>query len=52
MEFETFITRLQEVKNISRIENGYGHIICELFYNDILDNDKYKAATEHEFMSK
>lgn len=41
MEFETFITRLQEVKNISRIENGYGHIICELFYNDILDNDKY-----------
>lgn len=30
MEFNTFFTRLQEVENISRIENGYSHIIYDL----------------------
>ena len=30
MEFNAFLTRLQEVKNISLIENGYSHIIYEL----------------------
>lgn len=41
MEFNTFFTRLQEVENISRIENGYSHIIYDLIYNQILDNQKY-----------
>lgn len=41
MEFNTFFTRLQEAENISRIENGYSHIIYDLIYNQILDNQKY-----------
>lgn len=41
MIFETFIRRLHEVKNISRIENGYSHIVYDIMYNSILDNNKY-----------
>lgn len=38
MEFNAFLTRLQEVKNISLIENGYSHIIYELIYNKSQSN--------------
>ena len=30
MTYKDFISRLKEVKYISRIENGYSHIVCEL----------------------
>lgn len=39
MDFKTFISRLEEVRDIGRIENGYSHIICELMYNHVLDSD-------------
>lgn len=41
MTFDTFIKRLYEVKNISRIENGYSHIVYDIIYNSTLDNNEY-----------
>lgn len=52
MEFETFITRLHEVQDISRIENGYSHIICELLYNDVLDNNKYMIVDTSSYKKR
>lgn len=52
MIFETFLVRLKEVRDISRIENGYSHIICELLYNDILDNGKYMLVDTSSYKKK
>lgn len=41
MTFDTFIKRLYEVKNISRIENGYSHIVYDIIYNSTLDYNEY-----------
>lgn len=40
MNFETFLIRLQEAKDFSRIENAYSHIIYDIF-NLTLDTSKY-----------
>lgn len=40
MNFETFMIRLQEAKDFSRIENAYSHIIYDIF-NLTLDTSKY-----------
>lgn len=40
MNFETFLMRLKEAKNFSRIENAYSHIIYDIF-NLTLDTSKY-----------
>ena len=52
MEFNAFLTRLQEVKNISLIENGYSHIIYELIYNKILDNQKYMLIDTSSYQKR
>lgn len=39
MEFETFIRRLEEVKDISLIENGYSHIIYNVLYDHVLNSE-------------
>ena len=52
MEFNAYLTRLQEVKNISLIENGYSHIIYELIYNKILDNQKYMLIDTSSYQKR
>lgn len=41
MDFKTFISRLEEVRDIGRIENGYSHIICEIMYYNGLNAEEY-----------
>ena len=41
MTYKDFISILKEVKYISRIENGYSHIVCELLYNQVLNPKEY-----------
>ncbi len=52
MEFNAFLTRLQEVKNISLIENGYSHIIYELISYKILDNQKYMLIDTSSYQKR
>lgn len=40
MNFETFLIRLKEARDFSRIENAYSHIIYDIF-NLTLDTSKY-----------
>ena len=40
MNFDTFIKRLEEARDFSRIENAYSHIIYDIF-NLTLDTSKY-----------
>ena len=40
MNFETFMKRLKEARDFSRIENAYSHIIYDIFYLT-LDTSKY-----------
>lgn len=39
MEINTFISRLEEVRDIGRIENGYSHIIYNVMYDDVLESE-------------
>ena len=39
MNFNTFISRLKQVENIDKIENGYSHIIYSLMYEDVLTSE-------------
>ena len=39
MEFETFISRLEEVRDVARIENGYSHIVYNIMYEHVLNSD-------------
>lgn len=41
MDFKTFMSRLEEVRYVGKVENGYSHIIYELLYEDVLDTEKY-----------
>jgi len=41
MDFKTFISRLEEVRDIGRIENGYSHIVYNVMYDHVLDSEKY-----------
>ena len=40
MNFKTFIKRLEEARDFSRIENAYSHIVYNIF-NLTLDTSKY-----------
>lgn len=37
MDFKTFISRLEEVRYVGRLENGYSHIIYEVMYEHVLN---------------
>ena len=52
MTFDTFIRRLNEVRDISRIENGYSHIVYELLCNDVLDNEKYMLVDTSTYQKR
>lgn len=39
VEFDIFISRLEEVRDIGLIENGYSHIIYNVIYNHVLNSD-------------
>lgn len=52
MKFDTFITRLQEVRDISKIENGYSHIICELFCNNLLNSQEYMIVDTSSYKKR
>ena len=39
MNFETFISRLEEVKEIARIENAYSHIVYDIICNHVIGSD-------------
>lgn len=39
MDFKTFISRLEEVRDIGRIENGYSHVIYNVMYDHVLNSE-------------
>lgn len=41
VDINTFISRLEEVRDIGRIENGYSHIIYNVMHDDALDSNNY-----------